>query len=275
MRRPMRLDLRLSSVALLALVLIGNNQPEEQTVLDPGLDYSGQECRYFTRASVEADGARLNYYADGAIVVYGGKTYECVERRWRLFANKPDLFPDWKERQAGSVEGTAINLEPAAVDPKDRGKSPGSGMGNQGGPAGNGSSLGAGANTARPAPNASEIRNALQSEIPLIDKRRSENDRVQSSRADSDLNAGNPGKGGAFNGGRLPLDACSAEMNRRSPPARTGNQCVDAANLIRFLQESRDYMANSCAAAPEVVQMVASLDDQIAQTQAYKRSICL
>ena len=46
---------------------------------DPGLDYAGQACEYFTRAS---DAAHLNYYSEGSTVVYGGRVYQCKDGRW-------------------------------------------------------------------------------------------------------------------------------------------------------------------------------------------------
>lgn len=46
---------------------------------DPGLDYAGQACEYFTRPS---DAAHLNYYSEGSTVVYGGRVYQCKDGRW-------------------------------------------------------------------------------------------------------------------------------------------------------------------------------------------------
>lgn len=50
---------------------------------DPGVDYSGQSCSYFTRPAVE-DEVRLNYYAKGSCVSYGQSSYECGDDgRWK------------------------------------------------------------------------------------------------------------------------------------------------------------------------------------------------
>lgn len=50
---------------------------------DPGIDYSGQSCSYFTRPAVE-DEVRLNYYAKGSCVSYGQSSYECGDDgRWK------------------------------------------------------------------------------------------------------------------------------------------------------------------------------------------------
>ena len=49
---------------------------------DPGIDYSGQSCSFFTRPPVE-DEVRLNYHAKGSCVVYGNAAYECQDDgRW-------------------------------------------------------------------------------------------------------------------------------------------------------------------------------------------------
>jgi hypothetical protein len=49
---------------------------------DPGVDYSGQACSYFTRPAVEVE-ARLNYHAKGSCVTYGNSAYECGDDgRW-------------------------------------------------------------------------------------------------------------------------------------------------------------------------------------------------
>ncbi|QKH38272.1 hypothetical protein FOC84_26385 [Achromobacter pestifer] len=46
---------------------------------DPGADYAGQACEYFTRPS---DAAHLNYYGEGSTVVYGRRVYQCRDGRW-------------------------------------------------------------------------------------------------------------------------------------------------------------------------------------------------
>ncbi len=58
-----------------------SSSPVQAKPKDPGLDYSGKSCEYFTRPS---DEAHLNYYSDGAIVAYGNNIYECKARRWRF-----------------------------------------------------------------------------------------------------------------------------------------------------------------------------------------------
>lgn len=49
---------------------------------DPGIDYTGQSCSYFTRPPMEDEG-RMNYYAKGSCVSYGQSSYECgSDGRW-------------------------------------------------------------------------------------------------------------------------------------------------------------------------------------------------
>lgn len=50
---------------------------------DPGVDYSGQACQYFTRPALE-DEVRLNYHEKGSCVSYGQSSYECGDDgRWQ------------------------------------------------------------------------------------------------------------------------------------------------------------------------------------------------
>ena len=49
---------------------------------DPDEDYTGKSCSYFTRPPVEANGGRLNYYANGSRVAYGRQVYLCEGGTW-------------------------------------------------------------------------------------------------------------------------------------------------------------------------------------------------
>jgi len=60
---------------------------------DPGLDYAGQACEYFTRPS---DAAHLNYYSEGSTVVYGGRVYQCRDGRWAY--RYPDTVLNARDR---------------------------------------------------------------------------------------------------------------------------------------------------------------------------------
>jgi len=78
--------------------------PPPFTPKDPGTDFTGQSCAYFTRPAVEADGARLNYYAKGSCVVYGDTAYECDDNgRW-LRKGPAHVF---RCQRAEDIEGTA------------------------------------------------------------------------------------------------------------------------------------------------------------------------
>ena len=65
-------------------------------------------CAYFTRPAVEADGARLNYYAVGSNVCFNGYMYECVgvervEKHWVRRAPCTS-YQNWQERTAEKLE---------------------------------------------------------------------------------------------------------------------------------------------------------------------------
>ncbi|CAB3838222.1 hypothetical protein LMG26858_01058 [Achromobacter anxifer] len=60
---------------------------------DPGLDYAGQACEYFTRPS---DAAHLNYYSEGSTVAYGGRVYQCKDGRWAF--RYPDTVLSARDR---------------------------------------------------------------------------------------------------------------------------------------------------------------------------------
>ena len=50
--------------------------------LDPDADHDGKGCAFFTKPAVTNDGGRLNYYGEGAYVVYGKWMYKCEYGRW-------------------------------------------------------------------------------------------------------------------------------------------------------------------------------------------------
>ena len=50
--------------------------------LDPDKNHEGRPCSFFTKPAVTNDGGRLNYYGDGAFVVYGKWMYKCSFGRW-------------------------------------------------------------------------------------------------------------------------------------------------------------------------------------------------
>lgn len=70
---------------------------------DPQANHEGQACSYFTRPAVEADGARLNYYANGAWAAYGKWMYRCENRRW-VRAGPADAWQDAARYQAERQE---------------------------------------------------------------------------------------------------------------------------------------------------------------------------
>lgn len=67
---------------------------------DPSANYAGKPCEYFTRPS---DEAHLNYYANGATVVYGDKAYQCIDRRWR-YKHPANVYTDEVRRQYDAVK---------------------------------------------------------------------------------------------------------------------------------------------------------------------------
>ena len=73
------------------------------TAKDPGKNYAGEPCEYFTRPS---DEAHLNYYAEGATVVYGDRAYQCIDRRWR-YKHPANVYTDKVRKQydATKIEG--------------------------------------------------------------------------------------------------------------------------------------------------------------------------
>lgn len=61
----------------------GKTLPDSRFVpLDPERNHEGKPCSYFTKPAVTNDGGRLNYYGDGAFVVYGKWMYKCSFGRW-------------------------------------------------------------------------------------------------------------------------------------------------------------------------------------------------
>lgn len=59
----------------------GGNEGHDQK-LKPDANYEGKSCVYFTKPAVANDGATLNYYGEGASVVYGKWMYKCENRHW-------------------------------------------------------------------------------------------------------------------------------------------------------------------------------------------------
>lgn len=51
--------------------------------LNPDGNHEGKACAYFTKPAIREDGGGLNYYGDGAYVVYGKWMYRCEHRRWK------------------------------------------------------------------------------------------------------------------------------------------------------------------------------------------------
>lgn len=73
-------------------------------IKDPSQSYVGESCSYFTRPMVEADGARLNTYAEGSMVCYGTKMYRCRGGRWED-AHRCDMYANWQRNRAEALEG--------------------------------------------------------------------------------------------------------------------------------------------------------------------------
>lgn len=49
---------------------------------NPDANHEGKGCAYFTKPAVTDDGSTLNYYGEGAFVVYGKWMYKCENKRW-------------------------------------------------------------------------------------------------------------------------------------------------------------------------------------------------
>lgn len=69
---------------------------------DPGQDYTGKSCEYFTRPS---DEAHLNYHSDGTVLSYGNRVYKCVDRRWVFLTTKDKYWASVKRLDASWLEG--------------------------------------------------------------------------------------------------------------------------------------------------------------------------
>lgn len=50
--------------------------------LNPDANHEGKGCAYFTKPAISEDGSSLNYYGEGAFVVYGKWMYKCKDKRW-------------------------------------------------------------------------------------------------------------------------------------------------------------------------------------------------
>jgi hypothetical protein len=69
----------------------------ESTSRDPKLNYSGMDCRYFTK---EKD---KRFYADGAWVAYGEWMYLCRQRKWQRMG-PAKLYTDAERLKAEVLE---------------------------------------------------------------------------------------------------------------------------------------------------------------------------
>lgn len=69
---------------------------------DPGLNYEGMGCEYFTRPS---DEAHLNYHSDGAVMSYGNNVYKCEKRRWKFLSTRDKYWKPIERLDASWFEG--------------------------------------------------------------------------------------------------------------------------------------------------------------------------
>jgi hypothetical protein len=77
---------------------------------EPPRTFEGKPCSYFTKPAVEANGARLNYYAEGAHVCYQDRMYECVGGYWKAWADC-GAYDKNSVRHAEDIEKSKINTE--------------------------------------------------------------------------------------------------------------------------------------------------------------------
>lgn len=68
---------------------------------DPGIDYTGRSCEYFTKTS---DEAHLYYHSEGALIAYGNKVYECLNARWRIRTTTDHYWAPVKDIEANRRE---------------------------------------------------------------------------------------------------------------------------------------------------------------------------
>lgn len=68
---------------------------------DPGLDYTGLSCEYFTRPPLASSTALI--HPEGSWVAYGERMYQCLNQRWRM-AGPVAAYADGAQRQAALVE---------------------------------------------------------------------------------------------------------------------------------------------------------------------------
>jgi len=80
------------------------------TAKDPSQNYAGESCSYFTQPLVRQDGAGLNRYADGSMVCYGERMYQCVDGRW-VDRHRCDNYADWQGRRAETLESSGVNTQ--------------------------------------------------------------------------------------------------------------------------------------------------------------------
>lgn len=217
----------------------------------------------------------MNYYADGSYIVYGSRTYVCRDRRWVLFANKPDILSDWQTRRAEVVEGTGNPSTPpteANQQLMDLGNENQVNLPIRG-----------------DAPNEQRIRretealarSMAQQQAAETQKRQQEAARalgsaaaINSGQVGSNVGRSDRGDEGSRQA-QLSLAACSTGLNSRRPPQPTGKQCLDAEANLKFYRDSKEYLESQCASASEVIQMINQLDTMIQQTVAYRNSICV
>ncbi len=80
------------------------------TAKDPSQNYAGESCSYFTRPLVREDGAGLNRYAEGSMVCYGERMYQCVDGRW-ADRHRCDNYADWQGRRAETFESSGSSVQ--------------------------------------------------------------------------------------------------------------------------------------------------------------------
>lgn len=67
-------------------------------------NYQGRPCKYFTCASARQDGTRMNYYHDGAFVIYGTRAYECSGGEWQFKGPASAWLPAGEKNRAENLE---------------------------------------------------------------------------------------------------------------------------------------------------------------------------
>lgn len=82
--------------------------------MDPNENHEGKQCSYFTKPAVTNDGGRLNYYGQGAYVVYGKWMYQCTFGRWKNMGPASIWSKSDVDRlQAENIEKTQVKQSDA------------------------------------------------------------------------------------------------------------------------------------------------------------------